>query len=271
MNDLVNVTVSVIGDQEVNSVNARDVWEYIVASKTEFSHWVKDRLSDFSEGVDFITIVRKDEGKDSNGLPVYKQFKEYIVTLDTAKHICMIERNEKGKQLRQYFIDCEKKLREVIQPSYTLPTNFKEALLMLIQAEEDKEKLLLESAEQKRALEIAEPKVNFYDRFLSKEGCFSMESFAKLYNRKGLGRNNMFQLLRDEGFLIAKGNSRNNPYQKYVNEGYFKTVASVTEFGICSVTLVTKEGAQKLIKFLDEKFSDNWKERTDGELVSLFG
>ena len=267
MNDLVNVTVSVIGDQELNSVNARDVWEF-VESKQQFADWIKDRLEGFQESVDF-------EGfhnimKNDLGVNVGKRM-DYFLTLDTAKHICMIERNEKGKQLRQYFIDCEKKLREVTQPSYTLPTNFKEALLMLVQAEEEKEKLLLESAEQKRALEIAEPKVNFYDRFLSKEGCFSMESFAKLYNRKGLGRNNMFQLLRDEGFLIAKGNSRNNPYQKYVNEGYFKTVASVTEFGICSVTLVTKEGAQKLIKFLDEKFSDNWKERTDGELVSLFG
>lgn len=53
MNDLVNMALRVIGVEEVNSVNARDIWEF-VESKQEFSHWVKDRIKDFTEGVDFI-------------------------------------------------------------------------------------------------------------------------------------------------------------------------------------------------------------------------
>lgn len=65
---------------------------------------------------------------------------DYIMTLDMAKEISMIQRNELGKQFRQYFIECEKQLQEV-KPQIKLPTTYKEALIELVATIEEKEKI----------------------------------------------------------------------------------------------------------------------------------
>lgn len=72
----------------------------------DFSTWVKDRIEkyEFTEGVDFINFPKNWES-DS------RQLMEYHITLDMAKELSMVERTEKGKQARQYFIEAEKRLR----------------------------------------------------------------------------------------------------------------------------------------------------------------
>jgi len=140
MTDLVRIEKLGFGNEEVNSVNARDVWEFL-ESKREFANWIKDRLEGFQESVDF-------EGfdkivKNEFGINVGKRI-DYFLTLDTAKHICMIERNAKGKQLRQYFIDCEKRLLSNPPSTPSLPTDYISALKALIESEESKQKLIEE-------------------------------------------------------------------------------------------------------------------------------
>jgi len=88
----------------INSIDARKVWKFI-ESKQRFADWIKNRLEDFTEGVDFIVHKNMTQLNQVDTI-------DYILTLDTAKHICMLERNAKGKELRQYFINCEKKLQE---------------------------------------------------------------------------------------------------------------------------------------------------------------
>lgn len=91
-------------DGLVQTVNARDLHEALGVG-WDFSTWIKDNLKDFQENQDFIIFQKKLE--KSKGRP----FKEYALTLDCAKHICMMSRCEKGKQLRQYFIEAEKQFR----------------------------------------------------------------------------------------------------------------------------------------------------------------
>ena len=102
VNPFVDIVRNEIGKEVVNSVNLRSVHTFL-ESKQRFADWAKNRLGDFEKGNDF--IIHKN-------MTQYNQIDtiDYIVTLDTAKHICMLERNEKGKQLRQYFISCEKQL-----------------------------------------------------------------------------------------------------------------------------------------------------------------
>ncbi len=86
-------------------VNARELWEFL-ESKQEFANWVKKRLADVDaiENVDYCTIDKK----------INRQIlKEHIVTMDTAKEMAMLERNPQGKMIRRYFIEVEKRYREL--------------------------------------------------------------------------------------------------------------------------------------------------------------
>jgi phage anti-repressor protein len=103
-----------IGQQEelgndVNTVNARDLHEYLEVGK-DFSTWIKNRIEEFKfqENQDFIVFHNSGENL-SGGRPKI----EYHITLDMAKHLSMVERNDQGFKARQYFIRCEKQLKEV--------------------------------------------------------------------------------------------------------------------------------------------------------------
>ena len=105
MNELINITVVTINHETVNAVNARDLWKKL-ESKQRFADWIKDRLEGFTEGQDF-TVHKIMKGEDGRFQPT-----EYIISLDVAKHIAMLERNEQGRKIRQYFIEVEKQYRE---------------------------------------------------------------------------------------------------------------------------------------------------------------
>lgn len=91
------------------AVSARDLHAFL-ESKRDFSNWIKDRIEKygFIENQDFILLNNFGEQTGRGG---HNKI-EYALTLNTAKELAMLEANNKGKQARQYFIECEKKLRE---------------------------------------------------------------------------------------------------------------------------------------------------------------
>ena len=92
-------------------------------SKQEFSNWTKTKLKHFTQGVDYQPADEKVE-RPQGGSYVKRGF---FVSTDCAKHIALMEQTEKGRQVRKYFIECEKALRESQQPA-ALPQNYAEAL-----------------------------------------------------------------------------------------------------------------------------------------------
>ena len=80
-------------------------------TKTKFTDWINDRIVKymFERNTDYISFSLKNE-KPSGGRPV----KEYYLTIDTSKEICMIENNETGRRIRKYFIEVEKRYKEII-------------------------------------------------------------------------------------------------------------------------------------------------------------
>ena len=103
MDDLIKITETQIGAENVNSVNARDIHSFL-GVKSRFNDWINNRLLDFLIGVDYIIVTKK----------LVTEPNEVFVTLDTAKHLAMLERNEKGREARQYFIEVEKKSQRVL-------------------------------------------------------------------------------------------------------------------------------------------------------------
>ena len=110
MNELIKLQSQTINGNTVETVSARELHEF-VESKQEFANWIKNRIEKygFTENQDFLTVLSK---TPNGGRPS----QEYFITLDMAKQLAMVENNEKGMQVRKYFIECEKKLREVVQP-----------------------------------------------------------------------------------------------------------------------------------------------------------
>ena len=106
MNEIITITTATINNEEVNAVNARDLHREL-GVKRDFSNWIKDRLEGFTEGQDF-TVAKIGDGKNRGRF----QPTEYIISLDVAKHIAMLERNEQGRKIRQYFIEVEKNARK---------------------------------------------------------------------------------------------------------------------------------------------------------------
>lgn len=91
----------------IQAVNARELHHFLQV-QTAFKDWIARRISEygFLEGVDFCSILSESTG----GRPA----KEYAITLDMAKELSMVERNEQGKMARRYFIECERVARQVM-------------------------------------------------------------------------------------------------------------------------------------------------------------
>lgn len=109
MENKLQISTCIINGEEQSSVDARELWKALEV-KRDFSNWIKDRLADFEKDVDY-TVAKIVDGKnDGKFKPI-----EYTLTLDTAKHLAMLERNKIGKQIRQYFIEFEKEARKALE------------------------------------------------------------------------------------------------------------------------------------------------------------
>lgn len=129
MNELIKVSTNSQGEKVVS---ARELHKFLITEakggqKGEmFTHWIGRQLDyGFEEGLDYHVLEFDYEGNvveisksDNQRVRIHKR--DYVLTLDTAKHIAMVQNNDKGKQARQYFLECEKALKEVTKPIDTL-------------------------------------------------------------------------------------------------------------------------------------------------------
>lgn len=109
MQDLLQISISKIGAETINSINARDIHTYLEV-KTRFNDWIQRAIEkyDFEENIDY--------SKMSNGT---SRGIDFIVTLDMAKELAMLENNPKGRETRKYFINFEKEAKKVISSQST--------------------------------------------------------------------------------------------------------------------------------------------------------
>lgn len=239
MNELLKINY----ETEQPTVSARDLHEALEI-KSKYADWFKNMSAyGFVENMDYFTFSKNLE---NGGRTI-----DHNISVDMAKQICMIQRSEKGKLYRQYFIDLEK--------AWNTPEQVMARALKLadktIDTLKEENKKLIEDNERMRPKEI------FADAVKASDSSILIGDLAKILRQNGVdtGQKRLFEQLRNEGYLMKTGSSRNMPKQKYVANGFFQikeTVISNPDGSVrmTKTTKVTGKGQQYFLnKYLKNK------------------
>jgi anti-repressor protein len=203
-------------------VSARDLHTFLEV-QTRFNDWIKIRIKDydFIQNQDYTLVTEKivtNNPKNPTSIQT-----DYAITLNVAKELAMVERNDKGKQARQYFIDCERKL-QAIQKSLT-PT---EALLASVQrlVDIEREQLLTNKRLDKLEAEIN----NVSEEHYSLEGYYGLRKWkwnmtlpeAQEKGRKLKALSGVMNCPVNKCHSVQYGEK--NAYHKTVLDKYFDTI-----------------------------------------------
>ena len=200
MNQLITVNLN---DNQEPVVSGRQLHEAL-GVKTEYRKWF-GRMTEygFEENHDFVRVTQK--CPTPGGL---QDMTDHIIKLDMAKEMAMIQRTDKGKEVRQYFIQVEK--------DFNSPEKIMARALRI--ADNKIHKL-------EAQMEADKPKVLFANAVSASQTSILIGDFAKLLRQNGLeiGQNRLFIWLRENGFLInRKGDSWNMPTQRSMDRGLFE-------------------------------------------------
>jgi len=182
-----------VGEDLIQTVNARELHGFLRVGK-EFANWIRDRIVKygFQDGVDYTTTdFLPKPAKTQMGRPT----KEYHISLDMAKELAMVERNDQGKQARLYFIECEKKLHEIAPPS-ALPS-YPDALRQLAATLERNAQQALQIEQQTTLIEHQKPAVEFVDKYVDAQELKPFRVVAKLL---GANEREFRNFLVDHGY-----------------------------------------------------------------------
>ncbi|HER1704100.1 TPA: phage antirepressor KilAC domain-containing protein [Streptococcus pyogenes] len=235
MNQIINITVN---DNHEPVVSGRDLHK-VLEIKTAYKDWFP-RMAEygFEEGQDFSSFLSKSTG----GRPS----QDHVLKLDMAKEIAMLQRNEKSKQVRKYFIQVEK--------DFNSPEKIMARALLMA----DKKVHKLEAQ-----IEADRPKVLFADAVSASHASILVGELAKLLKQNGvnIGATRLFAWLRKHGYLIKRnGRDWNMPTQKSVELGLIRVKeTSITHsdghITVSKTPLVTGKGQQYFInKFLNQEY-----------------
>lgn len=238
MNELIKV------DADAQVVSARELHEALGVEK-RFSAWFETNSQGFVEGEDFTGAYLKVQSNQYGG---EKEIQDYNLSVDMAKHICLMSRTDKGKACRQYLIDVEKAWNT---PEQVMARALKIANQTIDSLKENNIRLI-------EANERMKPKEIFADAVATSKTSILVGDLAKLICQNGyqIGQKRLFQWLRDNGYLIKrKGADWNMPTQKSLELGLFEIKESTHIDGNgCNVTTRTPKATGKAQIYFINKF-----------------
>lgn len=244
---------AIVNDYEQEVYNARTL-HTLLESKQQFADWIKNRLQDFVENVDFISLSENYE-KPFGGRPT----KDFLLTINTAKHISMLERNEQGLKMRQAFIDAEKQLRKLQIQAPQLTEQ--EALYQLaegllkekaLRIEAEKEKLALENTVKEKDTQI-EKMESLFKQVADKTGCVKFQACARSLNITDTQLRTLLtgNKWRHQSKAMATTYGVNNGFVKMLPEEYTVKLPDGKTRKDKKLTLhITEKGYNKLLQQL---------------------
>ena len=219
MNELLKINTT---DSERITISARDLYEFLEATE-RFSSWF-DRMKQYglTEGEDFTSV--KSFTVVNNG--AHKEIDDYQLTIDTAKQIAMLQRNEKGTQARKYFIQVEN--------AWNSPERVMARALTI--ANKTIETLKIENSEMN-------PKADYFDNLVERNLLTNFRDTAK---ELGLRQTDLINNLIEDGYVYRDQKSKLKPYAKYGKTG--KGLFELKEFSKNDhsdvQTLITPKGRE---------------------------
>ena len=239
------IKVTVKNNQQV--VSARDLHNELQLKK-RFSAWVAQNFKSFEQGTDFEGVLRSTPFNPNYPDGRHQEIQDYVLTLDMAKELCMMSHTERGKQVRRYFIQLEKKWndpKEVVKRGYEI-------------LQSENAQLRLENQQMK-------PKALFADAVSTSNTSILIGQLAKIMKQNGvdIGQNRLFTWMRENGYLGKRGQNYNRPTQMAMNMGLLEVKERTVNnpdgsVRITFTTMVTGKGQQYFInKFLvDHKMAE---------------
>ncbi|MBW4861748.1 MAG: phage antirepressor KilAC domain-containing protein [Paeniclostridium sp.] len=228
---------------------------------------INSNIDEFEFGVDIIDLksatdtngneILKDLGFTQNSLNASKNI--YLLSEQGYMTLVMLMRTNKAKEIRkqirkQYFA-----MREVINSDEDLKKELAYKLMIggIESIEAHKQLVALETRPLIEKIEKDKDKVEFAETVQRSNDTVDFNLFSKILSNEGIkiGRNKLFELLRNEDILMT-GVNHNQPYQKFINQKYFKVIEYTRNDKIGFKTVITGKGQQWLIKlFKDNKLT----------------
>lgn len=241
MNALIPVNYD---NPERPTVSGRELHEFL-GVKTKYADWFNRMVEyGFTEHIDFETRFSNLRSENQHG----GQNKiDHQLTIPMAKELCMIQRNERGKQARQYFLKVEEQ--------WNSPEAVMRRAVLIAQRKNDQlkaeNKLLAADNERMKPKEI------FADAVSASQNSILVGEMAKLLRQNGveMGQNRFFEWLRQNGYLInRRGTDRNMPTQKAMEMGLFeiKETSITHSDGHISVTKTPKISGKGQVYFVNK-------------------
>ncbi len=210
--DLIPVYTTDTGEQVVIGRELHDKLEI----KTPYKDWFPRMCEYGFEALKDFNPLKNEQVRREGSRTVRREITDHILKFDMAKHICMIQRTEKGKAIRQKLIELEKQVNH--RDSYMIEDPIARAQAWIREQEQRK------ALEQKNR--ELQPKALFADAVSASHTSILIGDLAKILRQNGveIGQKRLFQRLRDEGFLMKSGDSRNMPTQRAMEMGLVEIV-----------------------------------------------
>lgn len=233
-----NEIIKVNYETEQPTVSARELYKSLEI-KYRFSRWVESNFSEFTKDEDYFGADIDVQGNQYGGT---QKLDDYDLTIDMAKHLCLMSKTDKGKICRQYLIDLDKAWNT---PEQVMARALEIARKTIEKMKNQNELLIADNQRMK-------PKEEFFDAVADSKDAIEIGKVAKVLNYPGIGRNKLFEILRDKGILMKD----NVPYQKYIDNGCFRTIEQKYqmqdgETRISIKTLVYQKGVDYIRKMLE--------------------
>lgn len=224
MNNLIEIQVN---ENQEQTISGRELHMFLGVD-TKYNDWIQRMLQyGFEDGQDF-NLLKKEQVQIEGKREVRRDITDHIMKLDMAKELCMITRNEKGKQARQYFIEVER--------DWNSPEKVMARALLIANKEIDT--LKLENTVQRQVIAEFKPIKEYVDTILSSEDTVTITQIAADY---GLSAKALNKILNEQG-LIRKVGGQWVLYSSHMQKGYTRseTIDVARADGSVKVVMNTK-------------------------------